>query len=131
MSRPGIDAQAAYARWLETGTRITLAIAIVALVLYLSGALRSLVPLDALPTLWQLPAAELVSRGQALGGWQWLAFLNRGEGLAIAAMALFCLLSLVCCARAFVAFHRRGERMHAMIAAAQVAVLAAAMLWAH
>jgi hypothetical protein len=125
-SQAPADPQEIYARWLETGTRIAFAFGFLSLALYLSGVLTPVVPLQDLPGLWRLPAAELLRRAHAPGGWEWIGFVGRGDYLNLAAICLFSLLSLVCCARVIPVFLRRGERLHAMLAALQVLVLVAA-----
>ena len=122
------DPQETYARWLEMGTRLVFAFALVSLVLYLSGALAPLVPLAELPRLWTLSAAEMMREVHAPGGWSWLRYLRYGDYLNVLAIALFALLSTVCAARLVPAFLERGERGHALLAALQVLVLVVAAL---
>ena len=122
------DPQECYARWLEVGTRIVFVFATLALALYLTGLLPAFIPLEELPRLWMLPADELRRAAHAPGGSEWLAFLHYGDYLNLLAIAAFSLLSLVCTARVVPAFLRTGERLHALLAALQVLVLAAAAL---
>ncbi|HET7365198.1 MAG TPA: hypothetical protein VFJ70_16645 [Burkholderiales bacterium] len=124
------DPQHTYARWLELGTRIVFAFGVLALALYLSGLVAPLIPLRDLPSLWTLPAAELLREAHAPSGWAWLRYLRYGDYLNVAAIAAFSLLSLVCLARVIRAFLRCGERVQALLAALQVLVLLAAALGA-
>ena len=62
------------------------------------------------------------------GGSDWLRFLRYGDYLNVLAIAGFSILSLICTARVVPAFLRSGERLHALLAALQVLVLAAAAL---
>jgi hypothetical protein len=120
------DPQHLYARWLERGSRLVFAFAVISLALYLSGLLVPLVPLHALAALWTLPADELLRRTGAPGGWEWVRYLGYGDYLNVLAIALFSLLSLVCVARVVPAFLKRGERVQALLAVLQVIVLLAA-----
>lgn len=122
------DPQELYALWLEFGTRLVFAFALVCLALYLSGVLPPFVPLAELPRLWTLSAAEMMRAAHAPGGWSWLHYLRYGDYLNVLAIALFALLTLLCTARLVPAFLRRGERGHALLAALQVLVLIAAAL---
>jgi len=122
------DPQEIYARWLERGTRAAFAFALVTLLLYLTGAVAPLVPLEALPRLWTLSAAEMMREAHAPGGWSWLHFVRYGDYLNVLGISLFALLALVCTARAIPAFARRGERAQALLAALQVLVLLLAAL---
>jgi len=123
---PAQDAQSIYARWLERGSRLVFAFAVVALALYLSGVIAPLVPLDALPTLWTLSADEMLRRIGAPSGWGWVRYLGYGDYLNLLAIALFSLITLVCVARVIPAFLKRGERVQALLALLQVIVLLAA-----
>jgi len=122
------DPQETYARWLERGTRLAFVFALVALVLYFSGLLPARVPLEELPALWRLPAAELLREAKVPSGWAWLAHLGYGDYLNLLAIAVFALLSLVCVARTVPAFLRAGERAAAVLALLQALVLLAAAL---
>ena len=123
MTRGENDPQHVYARWLELGSRAIFAFALLALALYATGLLAPAVPLEKLPSLWTLPAAEYLRQAHLPGGWGWLRLVRFGDYLNVLAIALFSLLSLVCSARVIPAFARSGERTQAWLAALQVAVL--------
>jgi hypothetical protein len=122
------DPQDIYARWLEIGARAGFVFSLVALGLYLSGGLAPRIPLQELPKLWTLSAAELMRQSGTPGGFGWLGLLGYGDYLNLLAIALFSLLSLVCAARMVPAFLRSGERVQAVLAVLQVLVLLAAAL---
>lgn len=126
--RSDVDPQEIYARWIERGAKLAFAFALVALVLYVTGILTPLVPLDELPRLWTLPAAELARQTQAPGGWGWLRLVGYGDYLNVLGISIFALLALVCTARVIPAFLKGGERAQALLAALQVLVLLAAAL---
>jgi hypothetical protein len=122
------DPQEVYARWLERGAQLAFAFALGTLALYLTGVLAPLVPLDALPRLWTLSAAEMMREARAPGGWSWLHFIRYGDYLNVLGISLFALLALVCTARVVPAFLKSGERGQAVLAILQVLVLLAAAL---
>jgi hypothetical protein len=121
------EVQEIYARWLDAATRIAFVVSLVTFLLYASGALAPLIPLDSLPKLWSLPVEEYLQRTGAPSGWQWLASLNRAEFLSLASVALLPLVTLLCYLRLVPAFAALGERQQAAFALAQVIVLIAAM----
>jgi hypothetical protein len=125
---PQPDPKEIYARWLERGSKLAFAFALLALALYLSGALAPLVPLEELPRLWTLPAAELARQVQAPTGWAWLPLVRYGDYLNLLGISVFALLALVCTARVIPTFFARGERALALLAALQALVLLAAAL---
>ncbi len=122
------DPQELYARWLERGARATFVFALATLALYLAGVLPPLLPLDELPRLWTLSAAEMMREAHAPGGWSWVHFVRYGDYLNVLGISFFALLSLVCTARVIPAFAERGERAQAILAALQVLVLLVAAL---
>jgi hypothetical protein len=122
------DAQEVYARWLERGSKLAFAFALVTLLAYLAGVVPPLVPLDELPRLWTLSAAEMMREAHAPGGWRWLHYLRYGDYLNVLGIAIFPLLAMVCTARVIAPFLKRGERAQALLAALQVLVLLAAAL---
>ncbi len=122
------DPQELYARWLETGTKIAFAFALISLALYLAGVLAPLVPFAELPRLWTLSAADMMREAHAPGGWSWIYFLRYGDYLNVLAIALFPLLALVCTARVVPAFLKTGEPLHAGLALLVALVLLAAAL---
>ena len=121
------DPQEIYARWLQTGSKIAFAFALIAFVLYLAGIPAPLLPLHDLPRLWTLSAADMMREAHAPGGWSWIHFLRYGDYINVLAIALFPLLALVCVARVIPDFLRQGERLQAALAILQVLVLLAAL----
>lgn len=122
------DPQEIYARWLNGWTHFAFAFAAVALLLYLTGVLAPFVAPASLVELWRLPVDQYLAHAGVPRGWNWLSLVGRGDYLNLAAICLFALISLVCCARVIPAFLRHGERLHAALATAQVLVLLAAAL---
>ena len=122
----GPPVQHTYARWLEWGTRAGLALLASSFVVYAFEMLDPLVPHARLAEIWHLPIEYFVAASGAPTGWGWLARLDKGDYLTLLGVALLGMTSAVCYARVLVVFMRRGERLQAAVAAAQVAVLLAA-----
>ena len=119
--------QEIYARWLDMATRASFAASLVAFLVYVSGAVPSYVPLDALPRYWGLPVAEFLRQTGAPSGWDWLRHIgSRAEYLNLACMALIGLVTALCYARIVPVLLGLGERLQAGLAVLQVAVLLAA-----
>jgi hypothetical protein len=124
---PAATEQQIYARWLDWGTRIGLAALVASFLAYAFGALEPLVQREHLPELWSLPLEEYLARSGAPTGWTWIAWLGHGEPLCLGAIAILSTVTLACYLRLVVQQWRSGARLHAWIAIAQAAVLAAAM----
>lgn len=120
------DPQELYAVWLAVGAWLAFALAVAALILYVSGVVAPLVPLERLPQLWSLPVERFREAAGVPTGWAWLADLGYGDYLSLGALCLFALLSAVCYARVLPVFLARHERVQAALVAAQIIVLLAA-----
>jgi hypothetical protein len=112
-----------YARWLGAATLIAFAAALVAFVLYMGGVLPPFVPLDALPTLWQLPVGEYLARTGEPVGWGWLRLLPYADYLSLACVALIAAVTLVCYLAVLPMLLKLEERLQAALVAAQIIVL--------
>ena len=68
-----------YADLLDWGTRVGLVTLVLSFAAYLFGLLQPHVPLEQLPTLWNLPVATYLQRTDTPTGWGWLALVNKGD----------------------------------------------------
>jgi hypothetical protein len=115
--------QERYARCLDAATRIAFAASLAAFVVYAGGLLPSFVPLEQLASLWDLPVDEFLERTGAPAGWEWLRLLGYSDYLALACVALIGTVTLVCYLAILPLLVRVGERLEAVLVAAQVIVL--------
>jgi hypothetical protein len=118
--------QERFARWLDAGTRIAFVASLATFGLYVSGLVASRVPPSSLPRLWTLPLPAYLERTGSPAGWGWLHLIGYGDYLSYAGIALFALVVVVCDLAIIAPLLRRGERLLALLAAAQVLVLVAA-----
>ena len=119
------QAQRSFARWVDIGTRLGLALLVAGFAAYVSGLLPPHVPLAGLAGAWQLPLAQFAAATGAPTGWQWLQLAGRGDyfnfiGIVVLASIIIAaylrVLSLVA----------RENRAFAVIAALEIFVLLAA-----
>ena len=115
-----------YARWLDWGTRLALAVLVAAFLAYLLGVLAPWVPLSELPRVWSLPVERYLTATGAPRGWGWLALAERGDFANFAGIALLALVTVACYLRLLAALLAAGERRYALLVLAQVLVLLAA-----
>lgn len=111
-----------YARWLDIGTRIGMALLVASFAIYVFGWLDPHVPHQDLVRLWSFPVERYVSETGAPTGWAWLQHLHRGDYLNFLGVAVFTTITLVCYARIIPAL----PRLQAVLAIIQIAVLLAA-----
>jgi hypothetical protein len=115
-----------YARWLDWGTRIALAVLVAAFFSYVLGIQEPWVPLHDLPRVWGLPVQRYLDAISGPRGWQWVALTQRGDFANFIGIALLSLVTLACYVRLLVALLAAGRPRYALLAAAQVLVLLAA-----
>ena len=119
-----MNEQELYARWLRVGTTFGFAVLFLSFAAYVLGLLEPLVPPHELTRLWGLPAERYVEAVRGPTGWGWLGYLDKGDYLNLLGVALLALVTAVCYARIIPAL----PRVHAVLAAIQIAVLLAAAL---
>lgn len=112
-----------YAIWLLWGTRIGLALLVIALIAYVAGFLAPHVPIERTAAMWSQPAAAMVEATGLRASWAWARHLDRSDMLALAAIALLASCSIPCVAAVIPVFARRRERVLVGICVLQVAVL--------
>ena len=115
--------QLRYARVLDRGTYIGLALLMASFALYVSGLVPAHVPLERLPELWHYPVAHYLTLTGAPTGWGWLARLHQGDMLGIAAIALLAGWSGACLLALLPLYRARGDRLYAWLCVVQVVVL--------
>jgi hypothetical protein len=117
-----LNEQLLYARWLDIGTRIGMALLIASFAVYVFGWLDPHVAHADLARLWTLPVERFVAQTGAPTGWAWLEHLHKGDYLNFLGVVVFTTITLVCYARIIPAL----PRLQAALAAIQIAVLLAA-----
>ena len=118
-------AQLVFARWLDIGTRISLALLVGGFTLYVTGILPPHVPFAQLAGLWGLPLAEFAAATGAPRGWEWLALAARGDYFNYFAIVLLGSIVVAAYLRILPILVPR-ERVFALLAALEIVVLLAA-----
>ena len=115
-----------YANILFWGGWGGLAILVLTYLLYVTGIIAPHIPLDLVTQLWFKPVHEYVTQGQVPHGWGWVMLLHRGDFLNFVGIAILAALTAVAFVPLVPAFLRKGDKVYAFIAIAEILVLAAA-----
>lgn len=118
--------QLAFARILDWGVGVGLAVLVITFAVAAFGLLPSQVPLDRLPELWSHPAARFLVETGVPSGWGWVALLDHGDMLGHTGIAILSgtsALGLLLLVPMSVA---DGDRLFAAICVVEVVVLAVA-----
>jgi hypothetical protein len=126
-ARQQLDEAFRYAFLLDWGTRIGLVALVLSFAAYLSGLLTPHVPLDQLPSVWNLPVNTFLERTGTPTGWGWLALAHKGDMSNLIGIALLAGCSLPPLLGLVPLYLKRRDTVYAVICAliATVLVLAA------
>jgi len=112
-----------YAKILDAGAKAGLLLLVAGFLLYVSGGLPSRVVLAELPRYWGLAARQYAAATHTPAGWGWLGLIGYCEALNLLAIAFLAGVSVVGTLFLVRPFARRGDIVHAVLAALQVVVL--------
>jgi hypothetical protein len=115
--------QAAYARWLDRGTKLAFVLLVCGFAAYVIGITEPYVPLERLPDLWTLPVEHYNAAIHAPIGWRWLHHWWRADYLTYFGVVALLLTTIASMLRAASLLFSLGERLQAGIAISQVVVL--------
>jgi hypothetical protein len=118
--------QVRYASILEKGMLLGLAILFVTYLLYVTGIAAPYLPPDTLAHYWGDGAARYLHEAEIPAGWGWVSMLRYGDFLNFVGIALLAGVTLICYACVLPSLWRRGDRVYAVLAVVQIAVLALA-----
>ncbi len=125
-SRYASPEQLRYAGILGTGTLIGFVLLVGAFVAYMSGWMTPVVPPEHLPALWTQPVHHYLAVTGQSTGWSWLSRIDRGDVANLLGIAWLATISVPALLTVMVMALRQGDRRFALLALAEVVVLALA-----
>jgi len=117
----------AYARWLDWGTRVGLALLIASFLAYAFELVTPHVPFDDLVRSWALPVDAYRAAVGAPSGWGWIELASRGDYLNYFGIVFLAVVTALCYARILPALLAARQRTYAALVVFELAVLAAAI----
>lgn len=126
--------QILYADILEKGMFAGLALIIITFILYVTGIMSPAVPLDQIAGYWALPVKQYLTAINANflhlahppTGWVWMTLLSKGDFLNFLPIAILSGVTMVCYAAIVPGLFKRGDKAYAIMAIAEVLILALA-----
>ncbi len=112
-----------YARLLDWGTRVGLALLLLGFLAYVTGFLPAQVPVQQLPELWTQPLPRYLELSGVSTGWAWAAHLHRGDMLCLTGIAVLAGCSGLCVLALLPLYRASADRAYVWLALAQAAVL--------
>jgi len=117
------EAQILYANILNMGMLTGLASLVVIFILYATGILSPLIPLEKVQTYWVLPVHEYLEQSGIQAGWAWLGELQHGDMLNYIPIAFLSLLTVICYITLIPGLIRKKDTTYLVIAILEIMVL--------
>lgn len=117
------EEQLVYANLLYYGSLMAIGLMVLGFVLYVTGILNPAVPVDMIPSVWDLDVREYVEAVNVPTGWAWLAYLGQGDYFNYLGIALLAGLTIVGYVILLPGYIKRKDLAYSLIIAAEIAVL--------
>jgi hypothetical protein len=114
--------QITYANMLFWGSWSGIALMLVSYVLYVTGLLTPLIPLEKITEVWSKPVKVYLALGVPTG-WDWTLYLGKGDFLNFVGIAVLAVLTIVCYVPLVFAYAKKKDMAFALIALLNVLVL--------
>ncbi len=115
--------QLRYARLLDWGTRVGLAVLLLSFAAYVMGWSDAHVAPQRLPDLWVHPVDRYLELTHSPTGWGWLALLPKGDIAGLLGIAMLSGSSVLCLLALVPLYRARGDTAFVLICLAEVAVV--------
>lgn len=124
MSSQATKEQVLYATILNIGMLIGLGALVAAFVVYGTGILQPLIPLEKVQTYWVMSVRDYLHSSGIEAGWTWLGNLSYGDMLTFLPIAFLSLLTIICYLSIIPILVSKKDTAYVIIALIEVAVLA-------
>lgn len=115
--------QILFAKIMGTSVKIGFITLVITFVLYMSGAMTTLVPVDQISHYWGLSAAEYAKATGTPTGWGWVKDVAKVDILNYVGIVMLASASIFSTLAVLPQFARQGEKAHLGIAALLIVVL--------
>lgn len=117
------EAQILYANILNVGMLIGFVSLIVIFILYFTGILSPLIPLEKVESYWTLPLHDYLDKSGMEVGWAWFGKLQFGDMLNFIPIAFLSLLTIICYIALIPGLIRKRDAPYTVIAILEILVL--------
>ena len=126
MALKATEEQVLYAKILNIGMLIGLIGLVVAFIIYSTGILEPLIPLEKVQSYWILSVHEYLEQSGIQAGWAWFGNLQFGDMLNFLPIAFLSLLTIVCYIAILPGLIRKKDTAFVVIAVLEIIVLSVA-----
>lgn len=117
------EAQILYANILNAGMLIGLISLVLIFILYVTGIVSPLIPLEKVQTYWVVSVHEYLEKSGIQVGWAWFSELEYGDMLNYIPIAFLSLLTIVCYSALIPGLIRKKDTTYTIIAIVEIIVL--------
>ncbi len=125
------EEQVVYAKVLEAGMYLGLAILFITFAIYIFGIMKPAIPLDHISTLWSQPVHHYLEEinhnflhlEQGPTGWTWCTLLDKADFLNFIGIALLSGVTIVCFLAIIPVLLRKGDKVYATMALVEALIL--------
>jgi len=118
--------QVLYARLLELGMFIGLAILLITFGLYAFGIMDPYIPLDKISGYWNLSVNDYLEHAHIKSGWAWLGMLKYGDFINFIGIAILAGITIPCYAAIVPTLLKNNDKAYAVMAILEVIILSVA-----
>ena len=123
ISKGASKEQILYANILNAGMLIGLISLVLIFILYVSGILSPLIPLEKVQTYWVLSVHEYLVKSGIQVGWAWFGELEYGDMLNYIPIAFLSLLTIICYISLIPGLIRKKDKPYIIICILEIIVL--------
>lgn len=117
------EEQIAYAKILNIGMFLGLALIVVTFIIYMSGILSSFIPPQEIPKYWGMASKDFIHSMGAPTGWGWVAMVSKGDYLNFVGIALLAGLTILCYLVILPILMRKKDTAYVVIAITEILIL--------
>ena len=125
------EEQLLYAKILEIGMYLGLAMLLVTFLLYIFGIMAPSVPIDQLPNYWTMSVHDYVEainhdflhRDHGVTGWAWMTVLGKGDFVNFLGIAVLSGVTIICYIGIVPTLIRKKQTAYVIMAIAEVVIL--------
>ncbi len=126
MAPQATEEQLLYANILNKGMMVGLLGLIVTFILYGSGILEPVIPLEQVQNYWVMPVSDYLAQTGIHAGWAWLGLLGKGDMLNFLPIAFLSLLTIICYAAILPGLIRKKDTAYVVLCIVEILVLVVA-----
>ncbi|MBT8341072.1 MAG: DUF1634 domain-containing protein [Desulfatitalea sp.] len=118
--------QLLYAKILEKGMYLGLALLLVTFFIYCFGILKPYISLDSISEYWGMTVSDYLHQADVEAGWAWLGMLNYADFLNFVPIAMLAGLTVICYLAIVPGLFKNGDLVMAVLALLEAVILSIA-----